>query len=150
MNYTADFCRKNSIPFAFDPGQQLNNYIGKSDEFLEAIKGAELLFLNELEYKLVIETLKVSEFEILDRVQSLIVTKSCKPVEVRSLELDINFEVSVDCIDNPVDTTGAGDAFRAGFMDSYLNHKDLKECVINGSILASKSVLHKHPQGYEI
>ena len=149
MNANAEFCRVHNIPFAFDPGQQLNNYISKPESFYQAISGAEILFLNELEYNFVINTLKLSHTVLLGSVDYLIVTQSCKPVLVYSIKHDCFQSIEVDCFDDPVDTTGAGDAFRAGFMDYYLNQYPIVDCVKNGNMLASKSVMHKHPQGYE-
>lgn len=149
MNANAEFCRSNNIPFAFDPGQQLNNYIASPEKFLEAVYGADLLFLNELEYNFVIKTLNVSHTKLLSLVDYLIVTQSCKPVLVYSITHDKFMSVEVDCYEDPVDTTGAGDAFRAGFIDFYLNEHSIVDCVKNGNMLASKSVMYKHPQGYD-
>jgi ribokinase len=39
-----------------------------------------------------------------------------------------------------VDTTGAGDAYCAGFLYGLLNHKDLYDCGKFGNFVASKSV----------
>jgi len=150
MNKNAEFCRNHNIPFAFDPGQQLNNYLNHSELFLEAIKCADILFVNELEYSFILNTLKISHTKLLNYVNYLIVTQSSNPVLIYSLSKDLYKAVNVDSqIGTPVDTTGAGDAFRAGFMDFYLNDKSIVDCVKNGNMLASKSVMHKHPQGYE-
>jgi sugar/nucleoside kinase (ribokinase family) len=39
-----------------------------------------------------------------------------------------------------VDLTGAGDMFAAGYLDSYLKKMTIKECLYNGTILASKII----------
>ena len=38
------------------------------------------------------------------------------------------------------DLTGAGDLFAAGFLKEYLDNSDIKKCLENGSILASKII----------
>ncbi|MGE5638141.1 MAG: carbohydrate kinase family protein [Chloroflexota bacterium] len=42
---------------------------------------------------------------------------------------------------NPVDTTGAGDAFCAGFLYGLLKNKDLYDCGRLGNLVASRSVM---------
>ena len=39
-----------------------------------------------------------------------------------------------------LDLTGAGDLFAAGFLKEYLDNSDIKKCLENGSILASKII----------
>jgi ribokinase len=39
-----------------------------------------------------------------------------------------------------VDTTGAGDAFNAGFIKGYLNNEDMESCAIKGNYVASQCV----------
>ncbi len=41
---------------------------------------------------------------------------------------------------NPVDTTGAGDSYAAGFLYGYLTSKDLDACGTIGSLVSAKSV----------
>lgn len=43
-------------------------------------------------------------------------------------------------VDNPVDSTGAGDAFAAGFLHSYLTQKDFKVCLENGNAVAFQTI----------
>ncbi|RLI83706.1 carbohydrate kinase family protein [Archaeoglobales archaeon] len=41
-----------------------------------------------------------------------------------------------------VDTTGAGDAFAAGFIYAYLNGFDIETCLKSGNFVASKNIQH--------
>jgi fructokinase len=54
-----------------------------------------------------------------------------------------NGEVT-DCksirVDKIMDLTGAGDLFAAGFLKEYLDKSEIKECLLNGSKLASKII----------
>lgn len=43
-------------------------------------------------------------------------------------------------VDNLVDLTGAGDLFASGFLKEYLDNSDIKKCLNNGSLLASKVI----------
>jgi sugar/nucleoside kinase (ribokinase family) len=45
-----------------------------------------------------------------------------------------------DITETPVDTTGAGDAFAAGFLYGFLNNKELEECGHLGNIVAQFSI----------
>jgi sugar/nucleoside kinase (ribokinase family) len=44
---------------------------------------------------------------------------------------------------NVVDTTGAGDAFSAGFIVNYLETKDVKDSMLFGNAVASSVIQHK-------
>lgn len=59
-----------------------------------------------------------------------------RPSDGRSWECD-----AVRCV--PVSTVGAGDSFSAAFMNSYLNGKDIPECLETASELASRVVSMK-------
>ncbi len=47
------------------------------------------------------------------------------------------FQPAVTC-DNIIDTTGAGDAYTAGFIAEYLQSKDIKKSMANGADYAAK------------
>ncbi len=46
-------------------------------------------------------------------------------------------------VDNVIDTTGAGDAFNAGFIRAYIEQKPLEDCFKAGQSLAGKVIGHK-------
>ncbi|PJG84158.1 sugar kinase [Caviibacterium pharyngocola] len=51
--------------------------------------------------------------------------------------------VSTIAVENVVDTTSAGDAFNAGFLQGYLSGKDLVTCCQQGNQLAGIVIQHK-------
>lgn len=50
--------------------------------------------------------------------------------------------VEIDKVEKLIDTTGAGDLYAAGFLNGYLENKDLKTCGRMGSIAASEIISH--------
>ena len=53
---------------------------------------------------------------------------------------DNNFELPAEKIEKLVDTTGAGDAFAAGFLYGLVNDFDLKKSAGFGNVLASRII----------
>ena len=51
-------------------------------------------------------------------------------------------------ISTVIDTTGAGDAFWAGFMVALLEHQSIKECITNALLIASKKIQKQGPLYY--
>lgn len=52
-------------------------------------------------------------------------------------------QVPAQVVQQVVDTTSAGDAFNAGFLNGYLRHKPLVQCCQQGNQLASIVIQHK-------
>ena len=48
------------------------------------------------------------------------------------------------------DTTGSGDAFRAGFIFGLTQGRDAVEAARLGTIVAARSIAHEDPQGWSI
>src|SRR5260221_2149932 len=69
----ADECRTMGIPFIFDPGQQCARMSG--DELREGLAGATLLVCNDYEYGLLTQKTGLTEAQILDRANALIITR---------------------------------------------------------------------------
>ena len=47
-------------------------------------------------------------------------------------------EVATPQVANIVDTTGAGDAFAAGFLPTYATSRNIKEAITNGNLIAAR------------
>ena len=120
---------------SFDPGQDLINY---SKEQLEAIIGnIDILFANHHEVRRMTEMLGVRESDLIGRIPVSIITMSGDGSEIHA-------EGSVHKI--PVvpvklaDPTGAGDAYRAGFLTAYQKGYDILTASKIGTIVASFTV----------
>ena len=98
------------------------------------IKGATILIGNDYEIALLKEKLSLSEEQILNQVKILITTLGEKGSTIQSASETIT--VAAGKPNEVVDPTGAGDAYRAGFLAGYLKGLDLKVCGQMGSISA--------------
>ncbi len=111
VNYAAE-CRDKGIPFAYDPSQQVA-YMGK-EELVASIPGAKYLFANEYEIAVIGKKTGWGLDELRSKAENVIVTHGDKGSKIYT-KSDV---VDIPCakVDQVVDPTGAGDAFRGGFF----------------------------------
>ena len=130
-------CRQLGLPFVADPSQQLAFADG---EFIrEVIDGATYLFSNEYESHLIEQKTGWSADEVLDRVGVRVITKGKDGATVfKKGEAPIHVDVC-DVV-KPVDPTGVGDAFRAGFLAGLSWGVSHERCAQIGSTLAAHVV----------
>ncbi len=124
------------VTISFDPGML---YVNRGKEFMDRlISFTDILLINETE--LLITTQKDNFDEAVEmiapKVDILVVKRSTKGSYIRkgNEEYDIGiFKVPT------VDTTGAGDAYNAGFLYGYVKGYSLEEAGIIGSYIAAQS-----------
>ncbi|MBI2012088.1 carbohydrate kinase family protein [Candidatus Daviesbacteria bacterium] len=123
---------KLNIPYMFDPGMQLPRF--SNEELNKGIKSAKILIGNDYEIGLIKSRLKLSDDDLLKIVEILIITLGAQGsiIKIRSKE----FKISPAVPKEVVDPTGAGDAYRSGFITGYLNNLDLEICGQMGSLTA--------------
>jgi len=120
---------------AFDPAQEIHNVWNKG-WFSKAIEMAEAFFCNESELRTALRYLDMSTpEEILEKVGLLVNTRGAHGSVVYTREEKITVPAIKPA--RIVDTTGAGDAFRAGFFAGLHRELPLKECALAGSAAAS-------------
>ncbi len=107
------FYRDKCIPWVFDPGQQITSL--NAQELLTCIEGAAVLIGNDYEVELVGKKLGRNRDELLNLVETLIVTYGARGSSIlRKGEKELTVPaVKPDCVADP---TGAGDAYRAGLL----------------------------------
>ena len=111
INYSQE-CRNLSIPFAYDPSQQVA-FLG-GDELKQSIPGATYLFGNEYELAVIEKKTGWSLADLRSRVQNVIVTQGAKGSTIYATDEVV--QVPAATITSVVDPTGAGDAYRGGFF----------------------------------
>lgn len=129
-------CQLQKVLFMFDPGMLLPSL--SANDLKVGIKSADILIGNDYEMGLLMNKLKTSEKELLNRVNILITTLGERGSKIQTK--DQEYIIKVAKPKQVLDPTGAGDAYRAGFMAGYLRGFDLKTCGQMGSIASCYAV----------
>jgi adenosine kinase len=138
-------CRAKKLPYMYDPAFQIGNFT--PEELREAIEGAHILIGNDYEIALIEQKLEISHEELIVMVPVLITTMGIKGsiIETRNDAMHVKPANPVDSSD----PTGAGDAYRAGFIAGYLQGFDLQVCGQMGSVAAVYTVEKYGTQTHE-
>ncbi|BAH49114.1 carbohydrate kinase family protein [Rhodococcus opacus] len=126
-------CRRQGIPFAADPSQQLARLNG--EKAAELIRDAKYLFTNEYEWGLLQQKTGLSEEEIRAQVGVRVTTLGSKGVEIVDAEGNCT-RVAVVPEKAKVDPTGVGDGFRAGFLLAHSAGLSFERSAQLGSLVA--------------
>jgi adenosine kinase len=140
-------CRAAGVKFAADFSQQVAFLDGESMRTL--IEGAEYLFSNEYEEAVIEQKTGWSSAEVLSRVGTRIVTlgaagakaeRAGSPAVVVGPVPDAQF----------VEPTGAGDAFRSGFLAAISWNLPIERAIQLGNLLAVHALETVGPQEYDL
>jgi adenosine kinase len=134
MLHHSEVCRKDGIPFAADPSQQMARMSGEEIKLL--IDGASYLFLNEYELALAMQKTGWSDREILEHVKIRVVTLGSKGAKVESAAGEF-VQVGVPQEKSKTDPTGVGDSFRSGFIAGLAWGLSHERCAQLGSLIAT-------------
>lgn len=126
----SDECRDLKLPFMADFGMQLPML--EKSQVKQIIKGAKILIGNDYEMALLSQKSKVKGQKLLEMVEILITTLGEKGSLIQTKDQKI--EIKPGKATEVLDPTGAGDAYRAGFLAGFLKGFDLKTCGQMGSI----------------
>jgi adenosine kinase len=128
-------CREHGFPFVADPSQQLARMAG--EEVRSLIDGAAYLLTNDYEKELLESKTGYSDADVLDRVGVRITTLGQHGVRLTGRDIEtIHVPVVTDV--HPVDPTGVGDGFRAGFFAALSWGHGLERAAQTGSMLAAR------------
>lgn len=123
-------CRELNLPFMIDMGMQLPSLL--PEQIRQILKGAKILIGNDYEISLLCDKTQVTSDKLLEEVDILITTLGAKGSLIKTKSQTI--EIKPGKATEVLDPTGAGDAYRAGFMAGFLKGFDLKTCGQMGSI----------------
>jgi adenosine kinase len=124
--------RNAKIPFFFDPGQVIPSL--PIETLKNGLEGAEAVFGNDYEFSMLSKRLGWSENDMLEHAKLLVITLGEKGTRLVSKA----GETLVPAVpaDRVVDPTGAGDSYRAGYLNGFVHGLAPETCARLGSAVA--------------
>jgi adenosine kinase len=105
-------CKALGIPYIYDPSQQIIRLIG--EDLREGMDGCKILIVNDYEFEMVRNKTGLSEAQVLDCADILIVTRGGDGSTIWADGK--RFDIPVVKPARVADPTGIGDAYRAGII----------------------------------
>ncbi len=137
-----DICRARSIPVISDPGQVITDFTDA--DIAALIARTETLIVNEYEHTTILNAVGDAQ---LANVKRVVITHGGQPIRWRRGATWASVEVPVSQI---VDPTGAGDAFRAGFLHADLRTDDTGVAVRSGVVTAKACIAQRGAQVHDL
>ncbi len=137
-------CAELKVPFIFDPGQGLPMFDGA--ELRQFIDLATYVAVNDYEGEMLTERTGLSLPQIAQRVKALVVTRGEQGAHVYTGGACID----IPCVpvDQVVDPTGCGDAFRAGMLYGLTQGMDWPTTGRLASLMGSIKITHQGGQNH--
>lgn len=126
----------NKLPYLYDPGMTLT-WISDKD-LLKGVMNAKYLIGNDYEIAMILKRIKKTVNQLTDYGIKVITTLGEKGVCFDEKNNTVN--VKGYKIKKMVDPTGAGDAWRGGFVAGLISNLELRDCLKLGNVFASFSI----------
>jgi adenosine kinase len=138
MTNLTNECREHNLRFVYDPSQQIARMDGATLQ--HDMIGAYLMIINQYESKLVMQKTGMTMDDLRHAVDLLVITHGEDGSEIYT-NGDV---IKVDAFppDEILDPTGAGDAFRSGFITGLAYDLPLHLCGALGSLCATYVLEH--------
>lgn len=134
------------IPFIFDPGQGLPMFNG--EELLQFAEQATYIALNDYEAQLFMDRTGLTETQIAEHVEALIITRGAQGSHIYTEGKRI--DIACQKAEQVVDPTGCGDAYRAGLLHGILNGKDWEETGRIAAMMGAIKIAHHGTQNHKL
>ncbi len=140
----AEECRTLSIPYIFDPSQQVARL--SAEELSEGVAGAHIVICNDYEFEVIRQKTGMDEADLLRHTEALVVTRGEKGASI----ITAGGSTAVPAVTprRIVDPTGVGDAFRGGFMKGLAMGAPFDVCGRLGSVAATYVLEHLGGQSH--
>lgn len=132
------------IPFIFDPGQGMPMFDG--EELLTFVEQATWVTLNDYESKMLLERTGLTEAQLADKVEALIITRGGEGSTIHAEGSQVT--IPVVPASQTADPTGCGDAYRAGILYGIMNDMDWATTGRIASLLGSIKIASEGTQNH--
>lgn len=136
--------REAGLPLLFDPSFQVTAMDGES--LAAAARGAAIMMVNDYEHAVFEQKTGREGAAIFELVDMVVVTLGGDGSKI--LQPDGEIRIPAASISGLVDPTGAGDAFRAGFVTGLMRGYELEACGRMGSVAAAYAVEQSGTQSH--
>ncbi len=144
MNHQVTECLNYGLPLIYDPGQQVTH---PATDLAAGVDAAKVLFVNEYELGILCEKAVTSPEDLRAKVPIMITTLGKNGSVIEGQQVAEPLQIPIATPSRVVDPTGAGDAYRAGFLYGYLRQWDLRKCGQLGAVMGSFVVEQQGTQG---
>ncbi|HEX5744479.1 MAG TPA: carbohydrate kinase family protein [Candidatus Saccharimonadales bacterium] len=144
MRSQVEECVRHGLRLVYDPGQQVSN--SPAEDLKAGVEAAEVLIANDYELGALCEKTGLDADGIKAKVPVVVTTLGKDGSVIEGAKVRSPVKVSACISGKVVDPTGAGDAYRAGFLYGYLRQWQLQKCGRLGSAVASYIVEHHGTQ----
>lgn len=131
-------CVKWGLRLCYDIGQQVSNLPG--NEMVAGVEAAEILILNDYELAVLSKKTGLSIEHIKRTVPIVVTTLGKKGSIIEGKKVPKPIKIGVAHPVQVADPTGAGDAFRAGFLYGYSRDWPLEACAQLGAICGTYAI----------
>ena len=144
MRQQVDECVTHDIRYCYDVGPQVTNIV--AEDIKAGLAKTELLFVNDYELGVMAKKVGQPEGKVKNSVPVCVTTLGKQGCKIEGNQVDGSIEVPAVSKAKVVDPTGAGDAFRAGFLFGYVRDLPLEKCARLGSVAASFAIEERGTQ----
>lgn len=137
-------CQELNIPYLYDPSQQI--VIMEPEDLQMGVTGAHMILVNAYEFGLVQRKLGLDEQHIADNCAVLGITRGEHGAVI--VAQGVRHDIPAVAPDELLDPTGAGDAFRGGFLRGMDLDLSWEMCGLVGTLAATYCLEHVGTQNH--
>jgi adenosine kinase len=134
----AQICRRKGIPYICDPGQSLSKWDGRA--LREWIQGSAALISNDYELEMIMKMTGMTKEGLLELTEKVITTLGENGSHISFSKSDLHIPAAK--VSDVVDPTGAGDAYRAGFLKGMIAGRGIETSARMGAVAAVYAIEH--------